>query len=322
MSQTADDGNLDPTENNQPEEQTVASGPDKGKGKADDNPDTAGSSENQQQAQPFSQDKGKGKADEEPLYPSINIEGQENAPVFGSGGSLKLPKKRAKRTHIMDVHWEKGPETTLDTSSAEAHSDNTQAEGSKISTDPESKPTDPSKSDLNPCAAVFVSPEKSPASSAGSEQGPSKGAAMEHEDMTKSPTRSSETLDFEDERARRPGGQDSIPETPDQKPEGGAGKKKKKKKSKKKKSKAQSGTAAPEAAEAAEQQPPQTATNEDQGQPGLIDDTWPTLPNLDGLSRWELINDAPSAWGPRPLGGPEQRGITNEPSSSAEQDQE
>lgn len=194
---------------------------------------------------------------------------------MGAGGSLRVPKKRAKRPLVKDIQWESGKQPATASASA-ASPDNSCVETAgepdtsapatpkKSTSGPSQRSTpSPAESTLNPRAAAFTSPKTSSDSS----------STMDHERVVEVPAAAPQepsgsqsgvaaTVEAVGGAASGSGG--ATAETAD---------KPKKKKKNKKKKKAQG----------------------PQNQPEDYDDIWPSLPTGSRSRDW-TINDAPAAW--------------------------
>ncbi|CAG9991279.1 unnamed protein product [Clonostachys byssicola] len=235
---------------------------------------------------------------------------------FGSGGTLKMPKKRAKRPQVTDSHWEPQKGLEINTSVGVGQSGlESEASSSRMAT-----PTSETSSGLNPRATDFVSP---PAEKQSSDEDSDMSVTLgvfgllaqnkreiearnkrERDEPYKrkkggNRSSSSETIDFEDKKPNR-SRSESPPHiifTKGKQPEIKLGKGK---------GKDPTGPATEiEEGPALKKKEPPTASGEpgDPGdpdepgdQPGLVNDSWPRLPPRELLTQDMLLNDAPAAW--------------------------
>ncbi|CAH0036757.1 unnamed protein product [Clonostachys solani] len=245
---------------------------------------------------------------------------------FGSGGTLKMPKKRAKRPQVTDSHWEpqKGPEIKTPTGAGQSGLES-EASSPKVPT-----PTSETSSGLNPLAADFVSP---PAENQSSDEdsdmslmlGVFGQLAQNKREMKARNTRemearnkrekrasgssSSETIDFEEGKYMRQhtcddqtscrSRSESLPHiifTKGKQPEIKFGKGKEPMGPA---TKIEEGPAMKkkEEPQADPGDPGDPGDPDEPGdQPGLVNDSWPKLPPRELLTQDMLLNDAPAAW--------------------------
>lgn len=186
----------------------------------------------------------------------------------GAGGSLRVPKKRAKRPLVKDIQWESGKQAaTASASAASADKYFVETAGEpdtpapatpKKSTSESSQRSSPSSaaSTLNPHAVAFASSKKSSSSS----------STMDHEEVVEVPA-----VALQEAAGSQPGSTATVEAAGGAAsgPAGTADKPKKKKKNKKKKK--------------------SHNPSED------YDEMWPSLPRGPHERAWS-INDPPAAW--------------------------
>ncbi|CAG9941456.1 unnamed protein product [Clonostachys rosea f. rosea IK726] len=242
---------------------------------------------------------------------------------FGSGGTLKMPKKRAKRPQVTDSHWEPQKGLKIKTSAGVGQS----GLGSEASSSRMATPTSETSSGLNPRATNFISP---PAEKQSSDEDSDMSVMLgvfgqlaqnkrETEALMKqkenepyrrekggSRSSSSETIDWEETGYRRHTNNDershkSRSESPPhiiftkgKQPEIKSGKGKEP---------MGPATEIEEEGPALKKKEQPTAPGDpgdpgdpDEPQPGLVNDSWPRLPPRELLTQDMLLNDAPAAW--------------------------
>ncbi|VUC20202.1 unnamed protein product [Clonostachys rosea] len=248
----------------------------------------------------------------------------ETPPIEQSQSKNKRKKKNKKtkrnqsvsslaRPQVTNSHWEpqKGPETETSTPAGRSSLES-EGSSSKMHTPPSE-----ASSGLNPLAADFVSPPaEKPSSDEDSDMSLMFGVfgqlAQNKREQEASRKSSSETIDFEPEKYRRhtcekesdcQSSSDSPPHvifTKGKQPEIKPGKGKGKKPMRPVLDSEEAGPSM-EKKEGPKADPPSDPS--DPGghgdQPGLVNDSWPTLPPRELLTQDMLLNDAPAAWSKR-----------------------